>query len=114
MGFKEPRLGQVVRYNQGSYELRGIVDGRYVMRVRNTKSGVQSYKIWTEDDLVRLDARLDEAADISSRNVEIYERYLAGEAKAGLAREFGISVSRIADICNRQTRRERQTVVRGA
>ena len=100
-------LGETVRYGDESYEVRGMVDNRYVVRLRNRKTGVERYKVWTETDRAEFDRSRTEAADRADRNAEIYERVLAGETKTALAREFNLSATSIAGICGAQARREK-------
>lgn len=38
-------LGKVIEFNDGSYEVRAIVDNRYIIRMRNRRTGVETYKI---------------------------------------------------------------------
>jgi Mor family transcriptional regulator len=41
------------------------------------------------------------------RNLEIYQRYIAGESSAALAQEFGISTRRVIRLVHRYQRRSK-------
>lgn len=101
-------LGDRIEFVGGSYEVRGVVDGRYVVRVRNRQKNHEAYRVWTEQDRVEFDKMQQSRADTLDRNAQIYERRLSGETLAALAQDFGISVSRVRDICAKQERKERR------
>lgn len=100
-------LGKVVQFKNGSYDIRGIVDGRFVVRYRNRVTGKESYKVWTEEERAKFDHSQDADGDRHDRNCQIYERNLAGETYKGLGREFGLSSTTISQICARQARKEK-------
>lgn len=111
---RSPVLGEIVRFPGGHYDVRGIVDGRYVVRVRHEARGTQKYEVWTEEELHQFDdvnarkrAALVAQADRVDRNQQIYERSLAGETMNSLVVEFGISTTRIRTIIAKQARKER-------
>ncbi|WP_152970851.1 hypothetical protein [Rhizobium ecuadorense] len=101
-------LGQVIKFKNGSYDVRAIVDGRFVVRIRSRATGKESYKVWTEEERAKFDRDQDIAADRDDRNNQIYERRLAGETYKSLALEFGLSSAAITQICARQSRREKR------
>ena len=100
-------LGKVINFKNGSYDIRAVVDGRFIVRIRNRATGKESYKIWTESEREKFDRDQDVAADKDDRNSQIYERRLAGETYQSLAREFGLSLTTITQICARRSRKER-------
>lgn len=99
-------LGDIIRFAGGHYDIRGIVDGRFVVRLRNEVTGQENYRIWTEAEREQFDAANRERADRQDRNAQIYERLLAGETQTALGAEFGISPGRIAQIGAQQARKE--------
>lgn len=101
-------LGDRIEFLDGSYEIRTIVDGRYVVRIRNRAKNHEEYRIWTEQDRLDFDNKQKNRADLRDRNAEIYERHLSGEAMADIAKDFGISPSRVSGICATQERKERR------
>ena len=101
-------LGDRIDFAGGSYEVRGIVDGRFVVRVRNRERNKESYRIWTENERNDFDRAQTEKSDKADRNAQIYERKLAGETKASLAREFGLSPTTIGQICAKRERKEKR------
>lgn len=112
-------LGDRVEFVNGSYEVRGMVDGRFVVRLRNRKSNAEAYLVRTENERAEFDReqvakkeRMERdartRADNADRNAQIYERNLAGETKASLAREFSLSPTTIGHICAKQARKERR------
>lgn len=101
-------LGDRIEFIGGSYEIRGVVDGRYVIRIRNKAKNHEAYRVWTEQDRAEFDKMQQGRADTLDRNAQIYERRLSGETFAALAQEFGLSVSRVRDVCAKQERKERQ------
>ena len=100
-------LGDRIEFSGGSYEVRGIVDGRFVVRIRNRHRNKEVYKVWTQSERNSFDEAQQAKADNEDRNAQIYERNLAGETGTGLAREFNLSPERIRQICARQERKER-------
>lgn len=100
-------LGDRIEFSGGSYEIRGIVDGRFVVRVRNRQRNRETYKVWTESERNEFDRAQQTKADKADRNAQIYERNLAGETRVSLAREFGLSANTIGDICAKQARKEK-------
>ena len=52
-------LGDRIEFVGGSYEVRGLVDGRYVVRIRNRQKNHEAYRVWTEQDRVELAAGLE-------------------------------------------------------
>jgi hypothetical protein len=101
-------LGDRIDFVGGSYEIRGVVDGRYVVRIRNRAKNHEAYRVWTEQDRVEFDKVQEGRANTVDRNAQIYERRLSGETLATPAQEFGLSASRIRDICAKQERKERR------
>lgn len=100
-------LGDQIEFAGGSYEVRGIVDGRYIVRIRNRERNKEVYKVWTETERNDFDKTQQTRADNADRNAQIYERNLAGETKASLAREFSLSPTSIGQICAKQARKEK-------
>lgn len=100
-------LGKVVQFKNGSYGIRGIVDGRFVVRYRNRVTGKESYKVWTEEERAKFDRSQDVDGDRHDRNCQIYERNLAGETFKSLSREFGLSSATISQICSEQVRKDK-------
>jgi transposase len=45
-------LGDVIKFKDGSYDIRAIVDGRYVVRIRNRKANTEVYKAYVDQVLV--------------------------------------------------------------
>jgi hypothetical protein len=105
-------LGDQIEFAGGFYEVRGMVDGRYVVRVRNRDRNKEVYKVWTESERNDFDKVQKNRADNADRNAQIYERNLAGETKASLAREFSLSPTSIGQICAKQTRKEKSGNIR--
>lgn len=101
-------LGDRIEFVGGSYEIRGVVDGRYVVRIRNRAKNHEAYRVWTEQDRGEFDKMQQGRADTLDRNAQIYERRLTGETLAALGQEFGLSASRVRDICAKQERKERR------
>lgn len=101
-------LGDRIVFAGGSYEVRGIVDGRFVVRVRDREKNKESYRIWTEDERNKFDRVETGKSDKADRNAQIYERKLAGEKMSDLAREFGLSPTTIGQICAKHARKERR------
>ncbi|MCA3394880.1 MAG: hypothetical protein INF85_04450 [Roseomonas sp.] len=101
-------LGDRIDFVGGSYEIRGLVDGLYVVRIRNRTKNHEAYRVWTEQDRAEFDKMQQGRADNLDRNAQIYERRLSGETLATLAQDFGLSVSRVRDICAKQERKERR------
>ena len=100
-------LGDRIEFVGGSYEIRWGVDGRYVVRIRDRTKNHEAYRVWTEQDRIEFDKMQQGRADTLDRNAQIYERRLSGETLAVLAQEFGLSASRVRDICAKQERKER-------
>lgn len=100
-------LGEVVKCKGGSYDIRAIVDGRYVVRHRNYKTGVETYRVWTQEERDTFDDYQVHVFGKIERNQKIYEKYLNGETYSNLAREYGISSGRVSQICAYQRRKER-------
>lgn len=100
-------LGDRIEFSNGSYEVRGIVDDRYVVRIRDRVKNREVYRIWTEQDRTEFDKMQKSHADNVDRNAQIYERRLSGETVAALAKDFCLSPSRIQQICAKQERKER-------
>ncbi len=100
-------LGDRIEFAGGSYEVRGIVDARFVVRIRNRERNKEVYKIWTETERNDFDRTQQDRADNADRNAQIFERNLAGETKASLAREFDLSPTTIAQVCAKQARKEK-------
>ena len=99
-------LGDRIEFYDGSYEVRGEVDGRYVVRIRNRKKNAETYRVWTQQERDDFDQKSAARSDNVERNSQIYERNLAGETLVALGREFGISPSRVSGICAQQRRKE--------
>ncbi len=100
-------LGDVIIFKDGSYDVRAIVDDRYVVRIRKRKTGVEVYKVWSPEEREEFDRNQLRVLDTEDRACQIYERHLAGETYASLGREYGISSGRVSQICARQARKER-------
>lgn len=101
-------LGDIIRFPGGHYDVRAVVDGRFVVRFRSEATGQESYRIWTEGERQHFDAECLKRAERNDRNGEIYERLLAGETQTALAAEFGISAGRIGQIAGNQARKEKR------
>lgn len=101
-------LGDRIEFAGGSYEIRGVVDGRYVVRIRNRAKNQEAYRVWTEQDRADFDKKQQSHADNADRNAQVYERNLAGETLAALGRDFNLSQSRIRQICALQARKEKR------
>jgi hypothetical protein len=71
-------LGDRIDFVGGSYEIRGVVDGRYVVRIRNRAKNHEAYRVWTEQDRGAFDKMQQGRADTLDRNAQIYERRLTG------------------------------------
>lgn len=100
-------LGDEIKFRDGSYDIRAIVDGRYVVRLRNRKTGVEVYKVWKPEEREEFDRKQLIIEDTEDRACQIYERNLAGETYASLGREYRISPGRVRQICARQARKEK-------
>lgn len=100
-------LGDVFSYRDGSYDIRAVVDERYVVRIRNRKTGSEIYKIWTQEERDEFDRAQLRVIDMEDRALQIYERHLAGETYISLSREYGISPERVSQIFARQARKEK-------
>lgn len=99
-------LGDRIEFAGGSYEVRAMVDGRYVVRLRDRVRNREVYRVWTEEERAEFDAKGRARADTADRNAQIYERHLSGETYAALGQEFSLSPSRISHICASQARKE--------
>lgn len=102
-------LGDIIRFRGGHYTVRGIVDGRFVVRFRNEVTGKQDYRVWTVEEREQFDAENRKRADRNDRNAEIYERLLTGETQTALGVEFGLSPGRIGQIATNQARKEKRS-----
>ena len=100
-------LGDVINFRDGSYDIRAIIDDRYVVRVQNRKTGVQTYKVWTHEEREEFDRNQRRKMDMEDRACEIYERNLSGETYVSLGREYGISPGRVRQICATRARKEK-------
>jgi hypothetical protein len=101
-------LGDIIRFAGGHYDIRGVVDGRFVVRFRNERTGKEDYRVWTQEEREAFDAENLKRADRNDRNVQIYERLLSGETQTALAAEFGLSAGRVAQIFANQARKEKR------
>ena len=99
-------LGDRINFYAGSYEVRGMVDGRYVVRIRNRERNTETYSVWTEKERTEFDQKSLKRVENRERNAQVYERILSGESASELATEFGVSVSRIRQICVQMERKE--------
>ncbi|WP_147279016.1 hypothetical protein [Paracoccus versutus] len=102
-------LGDVIKFRDGSYEVRGIVDGRYVVRIRNRKTGVESYEVWASGEREEFDRKQQKILEMEDRASQVYERHLSGESYASLGREYGIRSESVRQICARRARKENST-----
>lgn len=66
-------MGEIIRFPGGHYDIRAIVDGRYVVRFRDETTGKESYRIWTVEERERFDADKLKRADRDERNDQIYK-----------------------------------------
>lgn len=107
-------LGDIIRFPGGHYEVRGIVDGRFVVRFRNETTGKQDYRVWTAEEREQFDTENRKRADRNDRNAEIYERLTAGETQTALGAEFGLSPGRIGQIAGNRARKEKRSIKTGA
>ncbi len=101
-------LGDRTEFLTGSYEVRAVVDGRYVVRLRDRTMNREVYKVWTEEERAEFDKSQRIRADNADRNAQIYERHLSGETLVDLGRDFVLSPSRIRSICANQARKDRR------
>lgn len=101
-------IGEIIRFAGGHYDIRAIVDGRFVVRFRNEATGKESYRVWTVEERESFDADKAQRADRAERNNQIYERLLAGETHKALSAEFDLSPERIRQIFANQARKERR------
>ena len=106
-------LGETIEFTNGSYEIRAIVDGRYVVRIRYRERNTEKYEVWTSEQREQFDRnqeerriRAEHQRDRDDRNRQMYERNIAGETYASLGREFRLSSSTVSSICARQARRD--------
>lgn len=100
-------LGEVIEFRDGSYEVRAIVDNRYIIRMRNRRTGVETYKIWTAEDRKNFDLNQRRLRDTEDRARQIYEKYLDKKTYVSLGAEYGITPGRIRQICATQARKAR-------
>lgn len=107
-------LGETIEFTNGSYEIRAIVDGRYVVRIRYRERNSEKYEVWTSEQREQFDRNQEERRireehqrDRDDRNRQLYERNISGETYASLGREFRLTSSTVSSICARQARRER-------
>jgi len=107
-------LGDIIRFQGGHYDIRGIVDGRFVVRFRNEVTGKQDYRVWTAEEREQFDAENRKRADRNDRNAEIYERLLAEETQTALGAEFGLSPGRIRQIAANRAHKEKRSTKTGA
>lgn len=107
-GDRSVTLGETIRFLGGHYDIRAIVDGRCVVRLRDETTGKESYRIWTAQERQRFDADKAQRVDRAERNNQIYERLLAGETQKALSAEFGLSSGRIRQIFANRARTERR------
>jgi len=102
-------LGDTITFAGGSYEIRGMVDGRYVVRIRDGERNIETYKVWTETEMEQFDRAQDARNERKDRNCQIYERRLSGETLAALGRDFDLSPTSISQICAKQARKEKRS-----
>jgi len=107
-------IGDVVQFSDGSYEIRAIVDGRYVVRIRYRKTGVEKYMVWSQEDQDTFNLiqarRFDKkkhASQIDERNQQIYRKNLSGITMVSLGNEYGISVGWVRQIIDKEARKEK-------
>ncbi|NTD85676.1 hypothetical protein [Agrobacterium tumefaciens] len=98
-------LGKVIEFNDGSYEVRAIVDNRYIIRMRNRRTGVETYKIWTTEERSKFDLNQSRMRDVKDRSRQIYEKSLANRTYVSLGTEYGITPGRVRQICAIQARK---------
>lgn len=91
-----------------SYEIRGTVDGRYVVRIRDSGRNTEIYCIWTEDERAEFHKIKRGRTESADQNVQIYERHLAGDPFTVLAQDFRLSVNRVRQACAAQMQKERR------
>lgn len=102
-------LGEVIEFKDGSYEVRAIVDNRYIIRMRNRKTGIETYKIWTTEDRNNFDLNQSRMRDTKDRARQIYEKSLANRTFVSLGTEYGITPGRVRQICAMQARKAKAT-----
>ncbi len=102
-------LGEVIEFKDGSYEVRAIVDNRYIIRMRNRKTGIETYKIWTTEDRNNFDLNQSRMRDTKDRARQIYEKSLANQTFVSLGTEYGITPGRVRQICAMQARKAKAT-----
>lgn len=103
-------LGDIIRFPGRHYDVRGMVDGRFVVRFRNEVTGKQDYRVWTAEEREEFDAEHRKRADRNDRNAQIYEWLLAGETQAALGAEFGLSSGRIRQIAANRAHKEKRSI----
>ena len=91
-------LGERRECKDGSYELRGCIDNRFVFRVRNRVKNTEEYVIWTEAQWQAFEEPKPQSNAKTDRNEEIFQRHLKGETFVQIAAEFGVSPSRVSVI----------------
>ncbi|CAN7456138.1 hypothetical protein LJR011_003292 [Agrobacterium tumefaciens] len=98
-------LGEVIKFKDGSYEVRAVVDNRYIVRMRNRRTGLETYKIWTMEERENFDLNQRRLRDTEDRARQIYEKYLAKETYVNLGKEYDITPGRVSQICAIQARK---------
>ncbi len=59
-------VGDTFEVTSGSCEVRGVVDGRFVVRIRSRVRDTEAYEIWTDRELIRrVEAHQARAGDMA-------------------------------------------------
>lgn len=72
------RLGERREFMQGSYELRGCIDNRYVFRIRNRVKNRETYVLWTESQWRSFVERDEKNMEFDNRNAVMFQLHLDG------------------------------------
>ena len=84
---------------QGSYELRGCIDNRYVFRIRNRVKNRETYVLWTENQWRSFVERDEKNMEFDNRNAVMFQLHLDGRTYVQLAADFSLHPSRVREIC---------------
>lgn len=93
------RLGERREFMQGSYELRGCIDNRYVFRIRNRVKNRETYVLWTESQWRSFVEHDEKNMEFDNRNAVMFQLHLDGRTYVQMAADFNLHPSRVREIC---------------
>jgi hypothetical protein len=95
-----PIVGDVFDYGHVRYEIRAIVDGLYVVRLRRSRTGKESYRLWSEEQRAAFDAARGEIGAARRRSRKASEP-LSEDKRHTLAHKFGLAPEEVNQIFKR-------------